>query len=218
MNSRKKYMRLVPVLAGVVFVALTTVVVLSIKDFLDKPVQTKKMVQQISIINVPPPPKIEKPPEPEVKEEVKIEEPENIPEDMPDVAADDLPPMGDALGLDSDGGAGGDGFGLLGRKGGRDFIGGNSGDQFAWYSGLLQQDILDFLSLKDSVRTGKYSIVVKLWVDKQGKIERVVLANTTGDKNVDNALRVAFTELAQFQEPPPENMPQPIKLRISSRI
>ena len=53
----------------------------------------------------------------------------------------DAPP-GDELGLDAEGGAGSDGFGLRAKKGGRGLIGG--GDRNRWYEGQVQRDL--FLS------------------------------------------------------------------------
>ena len=94
-------------------------------------------VQEISLIQPPPPPppppKLEEPPPPEQVMEEPPPEPEPIAEEAP---ADEAPP-GDELGLDADGTAGSDGFGLRGKKGGRGLIGG--GDRNRWYAGQLQR-------------------------------------------------------------------------------
>ncbi|WP_052700215.1 hypothetical protein [Methylocucumis oryzae] len=94
------------------------------------------LLAKVNSIAPPPPPKVEKPPEPEVKNEVEQPEPEPE-EPLPDVA--DEPPPGD-LGLDAEGTAGSDGFGLAARKGGRGLLGGGGGgDPYAWYGGLIKK-------------------------------------------------------------------------------
>lgn len=216
--KRKKLLRFVPAAAGILaVVGVASGMVLVIQQFMDKPPQTKKFVQQISLIQPPPPPKIEKPPEPEV-EEVKVEQPKEVTEEMPE-SVDDLPPMGDDLGLDADAVAGLDAFGLLGKKGGRGLLEGTEGDrQFSWYTSRVQDDIYNWLSDKDEIRKYRYSIVVKLWIDKDGTIRDFKLVKSSGDKAIDKQLTVAFAQMGQFSESPPTNMPQPIKLQINSRL
>jgi TonB family protein len=71
----------------------------------------------------PPPPMKEKPPEPEVQKKEAIQEVREIakPEEAPPDKGDDKP-AGDQLGVDAQGGAGSDSFGLVGKKGGRDLL------------------------------------------------------------------------------------------------
>src|SRR5215831_16348542 len=99
----------------------------------------KKLVQEIKVIRPPPPEQLPPPPPPPPEEKVEV----NDPPPEPDPVANNEPPPGD-LGLDAEGGAGSDGFGLVGRKGGRDLLG-SGGSAFAWYAGLLKNEILDQL-------------------------------------------------------------------------
>ncbi len=175
---------------------------------------TKKLIQQVQIIRPPPPPETPPPPPPEV-EEVEVTEPE-APE--PDVAEADQPPPGDQLGLDADGVAGGDGFGLLGRKGGRDLLGTGSSDQYKWYGQILKNDLIDKLAEIRDIRRDRYSVVVSLWLAPDGRVQRFSVIKPTGDETLDQALVAALESLGKVSEAPPAGMPQPVRLRIVSRI
>jgi hypothetical protein len=175
---------------------------------------SQPLIQQISIVQPPPPPppppKIEEPPEPEMKE-VDIEEPELEPvaeQDQLDESLDD------ALGLDAEGAAGADAFGLLAKKGGRGLVG---SDPNAWYAGVLQRDIQAALSGEDDVRKGNYSVVVRIWLDDEGFIEDSELLGSTDNAALDNALKRVLSSRLRISRAPPEDLPQPIRLRISSR-
>lgn len=180
---------------------------------------------EISLVKPPPPPppepemqKQEPPPEPEMEEEkVEMQEPEPIPDEIPDEISE-APPPGTELGLDAEGGAGGDAFGLVGRKGGRGLIGGSgSGSRFGWYAGIIQRDIQTHLSGLEAVREREYTVVVKLWLGKDGSVRSTVLERGTGDPETDEALREALSRGFRLSEAPPGDLPQPVRLRISSR-
>jgi protein TonB len=177
------------------------------------PPQPKKVVQQVQLIRPPPPPPvIEKPPEPKVEEE-KIPEPDQPPPDSP---SDEAPP-GDQLGLDAEGGAGGDSFGLVGRKGGRDLLA-SGGDRFAWYAGVLKDDLLSHLSEHPDIRQRAYSVNVRLWLDGKGAVTRVALASSTGNHDLDRELETLLGSMEKVAQAPPADMPQPVQIRIVSRL
>ena len=211
-----KLIRYLPTILGLI---LTAVVIFFAVSFLsdtgeDEPVR-KKVERQVTIIATPPPPpppppKVEEPPEPEVKEEIDIPEPE---QDVPDIP--DAPPMGDDLGLDADGSAGSDAFGMIGRKGGRSLL---DGDPRAQYAGKLQRLIEDLLVDNEEIRVKAYSIVAQLWLGVGGNVEDVKLSPSTGDKDIDEALVRLLKNMAVVDQDMPEGMPRPIKLRISSRM
>lgn len=180
----------------------------------DSAAPAKKLVQQVQIIRPPPPPETPPPPPPE-PEEVDVPEPE---EPEPDVAKDDQPPAGEQLGLDAEGVAGADGFGLLGRKGGRDLLGASSSDQFSWYGQILKGDLIDKLAEIRDIRRDRYSVEVRLWLGPDGRIQRFKVVTSTGDKALDRDLVAALESLERVSEPPPAGLPQPVKLRIVSRI
>lgn len=169
-------------------------------------------IQKISIVQPPPPPppppQLEEPPPPE--QEVDIPEPEPEPEE----AAADEPPPGEDLGLDAEGVAGADGFGLRAKKGGRGLIGG--GDRNRWYAGLIQRDLQDLLANNDDARGAKYSVLIKLWIAADGSVERFELGQSTGDEGSEKAIRDTLADF-RLSSAPPEGMPQPVKLRIVAR-
>jgi protein TonB len=172
-------------------------------------------VQQISIVQPPPPPPPPpdmEPPPPEPEQEVDVPEPEPEP-----VAQDesDEPPPGEDLGLDAEGVAGADGFGLRAKKGGRGLIGG--GDANRWYAGVVQTDLQRLLADNDELRRGRYSVIVRIWVDANGRLTKSEVVGTSGDAARDSAIARALENGATLSQSPPEDMPQPIKLRISSR-
>jgi len=220
MGRSRSYLRYLPALVGtLVVVAVAILVIDSILDMLDEePKALKKTVQQIALIKPPPPPppEVKKPPEPELEEKVEVPEPEVI-EDAPEPVPGDDPPAGDLLGLDTDGGAGADGFGLLAKKGGRLLIGA-SGNKYAWYTSTLQRDIFDALSERKDVRTDHYSIVIKLWISEDGAIDRFEFVESTADPKLEKKIQMVFADMGKLSEQPPSGIPQPIKLRITSRL
>ena len=184
---------------------------LLVRNFLSTEAPTpKKVVQEIRIVR-PPPEDLPPPPPPPPEEKVDLSEPEPA----PDPVASNEPPPGD-LGLDADGTAGSDSFGLLGRKGGRDLLG-TGGSAFAWYAGLLKGEILEQLQEVKAARSGAYSVVVKVWVRSDGSVERIRLAQSTGDRERDSAIETALARIDRISQGPPSDMPQPVSLKIVSR-
>jgi protein TonB len=171
----------------------------------------KPAIQQVSLVVPPPPPP---PPEQQIEEpeveELEIEEPEPIADDP----SNDAPP--EDLGLDAEGVAGSDAFGLKARKGGRGLLGG--GDPFAWYAGVLQRDLQKALSNDDALRgQGDYAVIISIYLTKDGFIERTELESGSNRPELDSALKRVLTAGIRVSREPPEDLPQPVRLRISSR-
>ncbi|MDD1621565.1 MAG: TonB C-terminal domain-containing protein [Methylococcaceae bacterium] len=218
--SQKKHFRVyVPRIIGGLLAALAIFYVVKvIVGFIDeKPARSEKKIQPITLMKPPPPPppppKVETPPPPEVKQ--KIEEPEPEPEPMPETPPDEAPARD--LGLDAEGTAGSDGFGLAARKGGNGLFGGG-GNPFGYYGGLVKNDILSLLSSHDELRRKGYTAIVKVWLKPDGAVERVELAKGSNDAEIDEILGRLLDKFKKVAEPPPPGMQQPIKLRISSRV
>jgi periplasmic protein TonB len=196
---------------GLILVMVIGVMVYFISNIKEKPEKKERKIQAISLSKPPPPPppppKVEKPPEPEPEQ--KIEQPEPEPEEIPDVA--DEAPLGD-LGLDAEGTAGSDGFGLAARKGGKGLFGG--GNPFAWYGNSIKNDISALLADKESLRRKDYTAIIKLWIEADGSIKRVELAKDTNDAEIDALLT---KEIGKYKaNAPPPGLEQPIKLKIKS--
>jgi protein TonB len=174
---------------------------------------TKKVVQEIHVIRPPPPPDTPPPPPPPPEEKVDVSEPQ----DKPDPTPSNEPPPSEHLGLDAEGGAGGDEFGLVGNKGGRDLVGGGGGNAYTWYAGLLKSEILDSLQTESSVRAGGYTVIVRVWVRSDGTIDHVKIAQSSGDRQRDQMIEAALSRITRLSQAPPADMPEPISLRIVSR-
>lgn len=206
---------------GVVALLVMAAIMLGLwlKDFLgDKTPLKKQSLQQITLIKPPPPPPPppEKPPEPVVKEEIKLSEPEPEPMDQADE-----PPPGPDLGIDAEGTGSGDGFGLVGKKGGADLIGGSRGNPWAWYDAIVNDAVnsafQDALAREKGLKDKTYKVIVKVWIDASGKVSRIALVDKTGDPKVDDLLKDVLENLRTLREGPPTDMPQPLKIRVTSR-
>lgn len=211
------FKRHIPKIVGtLVVVAVSAFMIRFVQNFLDTPVAPKPGPQQITLITPPPPPPpLEKPPEPEIQEEVEIDEPEPV-DEMPEQATDE-PPAGEELGVDAEGAAGADGFGLIGRKGGRGLLDG-SGNPFSYYGSQVSRQFQDALLQVDELRQGNYSVELNVWVGSDGRVTRVRLASSTGSPDTDALLKEAILRVQTVAQAPPPGLPQPIRLRVSSRI
>jgi len=218
--SQKKSLRVyIPrIIGGLIGSLLIFYVVKVIVGFIEqKPTKTEKKIQPITLLKPPPPPppppKVEKPPEPEIKE--KIETPQEEPEPMPESPPDEAPARD--LGLDAEGTAGSDGFGLAARKGGNGLFGGG-GNPYGWYGGLIKNGIFNLLNGQEELRRKGYTAIVKVWLKADGSVERVELAKGSNDADIDELLTRQLNKFDKVAEPPPPGMQQPIKIKISSRI
>lgn len=192
--------------------ALLIIVVIFAAWFLspsDKQPEHKKVVHQVTLITPPPPPP-SLPPEdqPEVPKE-KEQVIDKLDETMPD--EDKGPDTSNELGLDADGSAGGDGFGLVARKGGRGVIGGG-------YGALVVQEINTLLTDDDQLRHKAYTLVLSIWISPTGTIEKYKIDRQAGDEKVIAMVTSALTKMGAVSEGPPLEIPQPIRIRIKSRI
>jgi periplasmic protein TonB len=202
------------IIGAVVVVAVTVGLIWFVRGMLKEPEQPSRPVAQVVQIVRPPPPPEEPPPPPPPPPEEEIDEP--LPQDTPEDAPPDDAAPAETLGLDAEGVAGSDGFGLAARRGGRDIVGGG-GSAFAWYTTLLKDSILDTLSNDDRIRKGSYQVTVRVWLATDGRVERIALTQPTGNRDLDGAIEQALGRLGKMRDSPPLEMPQPVTLRIVSR-
>ena len=214
MTEKKSFARFVPLIAGTLIVVIITAALIWLVHGMmqDKPDQPKRQVAQIVKLIRPPPPPPEPPPPPPPEE--KVEEP--LQEETPEETPPDESQAAEQLGIDAEGVAGGDGFGLAARKGGRDLLGTGAG-VFAWYTTILKDSILDILSEDERVRRGSYQVTVRVWLTHEGGVERIKLASTSGNRELDAAIEKALEKMSRVREAPPLEMPQPVTLKIVSR-
>src|SRR5450631_4139139 len=113
-----------------------------------------RQVQMVKIIRPPhPPPDQPPPPPPPEKTDVPL------PKDQPEPTPDNTPaPADQPLGLDAEGSAGGDAFGLAARRGGSDLVGGTGSAPFAWYTNRLTDAIRERLASVACAKSAKGSL------------------------------------------------------------
>jgi len=156
----------------------------------------------------PPPPKEEKKPEPkEDKKDVKVEQPKEAPQ----------PAQNEPLKME---GAAGDGDSAFGAGTvGRDYVGGNVGGtaQQGMYAGRLQRHLQEQLSRHRKLKESDYRVTLRVWLRRDGSVEKAELAQSTGNTALDEVLKEALLQVSAMREAPPENMPQPIRIRVTAR-
>lgn len=156
----------------------------------------------------PPPPKEEKKPEPpkEDRKDVKMEPPKEAP-----------PAQNEPLKME---GAAGDGDSAFGAGTvGREYAGGEigGGGMQGMYAGRLQRHLQEQLSRNRKLKESDYRVTVRVWLRRDGSVEKADLAQSTGNAGLDEVLREALLQVAAMREAPPENMPQPIRIRVTAR-
>lgn len=212
-HAKSKARRRLPVvLLGLCISLIGAGTVAMVRSFLNSaPAPSKPVVQEIHLIRPPPPPPdLPPPPPPPPEEKVDVHEPK------PDPSPSNQPPPGQQLGLDADASAGGDAFGLLANRGGRDLLA-TGGSAYTWYAGLLKNQILDQLNSDKLARQGAYTLMVRVWVGSDGTIDRVHIVQGSGDRERDSAIEAALSRISRLAQAPPADMPEPISLRIVSR-
>lgn len=174
---------------------------------------SKPVVQQIQLIRPPPPPpETPPPPPPPPDEKVAVQDPQQKPDPTP---SNDPPPSPN-LGLDQEGGAGGDAFGLVGNKGGRD-ITATGGSAFAWYAGLLKDQILSELNQDKNVRSGNYRLSLRAWLGDDGSIKRMEILRGSGDAERDRAIEGDLQRVKRVSQARPTGMPDVISFEVVAR-
>ena len=213
----------VKVISGIVIVVLVGLGATMVRMVLTEDKVRHKAVHTVTLLKPPAPTKVEKPPEQEVKQE-KPQESQVIQQDVPDSKSDkDEPPPGDQLGLDAEGGAGGDAFGLVGRKGGRALVGSdpNGGPQsllqrYAGYNRSIQDEIHKVFA-RGNIPPGDLQTVVVLQLDDNGNLVKYRIYKSSGSEQMDSAVSRALSLIKKFNEPPPEGMPRVLRVEISSK-
>jgi len=190
--------------------------------------QPVKKVPEVMIVKIqplpPPPPVPPKPVEPaKMVEQTPVRMPEPKPErpldkpmDKPKAA--DEPPPG-PLALDAKAEGAGDAFGLAGKEGGMGILGGGGGggSRWGWYASIVQVQVEAALRGNRKTRTARARVEVRLWADPAGRVTRVQLAESTGDAEIDDAIRNEVLGGLLLKEAPPRDMPMPIVARLVAR-
>jgi hypothetical protein len=189
-----------------------------------------RQIREFTVVKIVQPPPLQPAPPPEQKmiEQPKMTEPPIKPEpdkpiekpkELPKESKADEPPPG-PLSVAAKAEGPGDLFNLGGNPNGRGLLGNDSGPgggPFGWYAAIVQQQIEAALRANPRTRSAVLEVQVRLWADATGRITRVELAPSTGDAEIDAALRNEVLGGLVLREPPPKNMPMPVVARITER-
>ena len=202
-----------PVIAGIIlatgigFVAKS----LSGKSSAPPPKQEVMVVHTIAQPTPPPPMPTPPPPPMEVKKEEMIVE-----EKVEEAPADPTPQVETALK-----GSGNTGMVLKSGNGSGAFAARSAANAEAMrrstYAGKVKSRIQQALEGNPRTRKAGMTIEIRVWPDSTGRITRAKLANSTGDKDLDDVIANQVLTGIQMSEPPPEGMPTPIIMRITAR-
>lgn len=171
----------------------------------------------------PPPPPPPTPPDPQdqpppMEEEMLVQEEVTNDEPPPDDAPPEEPSPDLGTGLVGDGP---NSFGLTAGGGGgsgrRSSIGGGGGSKFGWYAAKVQNVISSSLRSNQVTKSADFILTVRIWADRRGRITRSELVGSTGDREIDQVIRDQILPGTNIAEPPPEDMPMPINLRITAQ-
>jgi protein TonB len=216
MADKRTLRRNVSRLAGAVFGLLLIVgFVWFVRTMMaGKTTKMQRQVQVVQVIRPPPPPPPDQPPPPPPEKTQ-----EALPKDEPEPAPDNTPaPADQPLGLDAEGSAGGDAFGLAARRGGSDLVGGTGSAPFARYTNRITDAIRDRLSSVACAKGAKGSLTIHLLMEADGRFKQVQLATTTGDRQVDQCIDSALTSMPSMSDPLPPGMPEQVNVKIVARI
>lgn len=188
----------------------------------DQPKEPRRQTVKIAVLPdtpppPPPPPKEEKKPEPE-KQDIKPQPQEQ--------KIQDTPPEPQQLKMDGPAGDGPSAF-AAGQvtsdyKGGEIGTGSGGGAvqrlTYMSYANAATRSINDFLNRDPTLRRADYQIPINVWVSDDGRLARAELAGSTGHPETDEALRTALKRFPGLRNPPPDRLPQPIRLQLTNRM
>ena len=187
-----------------------------VKNLMSGNASVRKPVTTIKIMpdTPPPPPPPKEPPKEQPKEqpkEIKMEPPK--PQETPQPPAEALKMEGAAGDGPSPFAAGAVNNDYTGQK-----IGGGKGmAAYAWYTDQIKTGIEEALAAQKELAKAQYRVNVHIWLARDGRVERAELKGSSGDPATDKLISKALAALAALSEAPPEDMPQPVKLRITSK-
>ncbi len=169
----------------------------------------ERLVQTIQVIRPPPPPPEQPPPPPPEKAE------EQLPKDQPEPTPDQPDQSPDQpLGVDAEGSAGGDAFGLAARRGGSDLIGGGGSAPYAWYTNRMRDQLKERLAAAPCTKSAKGSVSTRIVVGADGRVKQIRLTTTTGNSRVDECVDRVLASITSIGDPPPPGMPEQVNLKV----
>lgn len=189
-----------------------------------EPAARKQKMATVKLLPDTPPP----PPPPPKPEEKKPEPPkEDKPQQQPDQPKPVEAPAPQALKSDEAAGDG-PGNGMAAGSVSKDYekgeigigTGGDGGNRLAInaYANAVTRSLNDFLARDKDVKRHDYKVQVRVWLEPDGQLLRAELVDTTGDAQVDAALKAALGRFPGLRTAMPERMPQPMRLQVANRM
>ncbi|MBB4256525.1 MULTISPECIES: TonB C-terminal domain-containing protein [unclassified Bradyrhizobium] len=186
-----------------------------------------RQVRELTVVTITPPPPPPPPPPPaeqKMVEQPKMAEPEfkedkpvEKPKDEPIKDAKNEEPPG-PLALDAKAVGPGDLFNLGSKVGGSPYGGGGGGgSRWGWYASIVQSQIEAALRANGKTRNATMQVQIRLWADATGRVSRIQLVSSTGDAELDAAIRNDVLGSLVLREPPPRDMPMPMVTRVTAR-
>ena len=155
----------------------------------------------------PPPPPPKEKPEPPKPDQKQMKEPPKEPQ-----------PQADNEPLKMEGAAGDGPSAFAAGTVGKEYTGGSIGGlQQRLYIDRLQRHLQEELNRNRKLRQTDYRVTLRVWLGKDGVVERAELAQSTGNVAVDDLLKQTLLQAAAMREAPPDNFPQPIRIRVTAR-
>ncbi|MFN0184505.1 MAG: hypothetical protein ACKVQR_11880 [Aquabacterium sp.] len=188
----------------------------------DAPPRSKQQATVKLLPDTPPPPPPPKPPE--------VRPPKA---DQPQPAAKpvEAPPQAQALKTDEAAGAG-PGSGLVAGAVTQDYKGGPTGtavqaggsaqpaDRLAQaaFAQATTRALNEHLAREADLKRREYALQVHLWLTPEGRVRRAEVIGSSGDPDTDAVLRAALARFPGATSPPPDRLPQPLRLQVTNRF
>jgi protein TonB len=81
----------------------------------------------------------------------------------------------------------------------------------------MQRHFSEQFNKNEKLKSRDYKVVIKVWLGTDGRVQKFEISGSSGNEETDAAIRSALSQMAPMPELPPANMPQPIRLRMTSR-
>ncbi len=185
--------------------------------FKDAPLNQRHAIRSVTRVELPPP--IPSPPKPAEREK-NLEQPRE--QSLAETPPEQQPPMPPRplSQLTAPAGSGPNPYGLQAGSGTGDVVGTQRSAEpvalanlgFAAYGHVVAAHVQEALSHDDKLRYGHFLVELRMWLDRSGRVTRIQLMTSSGDAATDSAVTRTLSGLS-LGEPPPDAMPQPIRLR-----
>lgn len=83
-----------------------------------------------------------------------------------------------------------------------------------WYAAAVQAEIQRALRRDVTIRSGTYRVLARVWITASGTVQRLALAESTGDRDRDGAITQALIGLALGR--PPQGLRQPLGILLTA--